>query len=102
MNKISCRLQYIDRARFMLSSFSNLVNNVAERIHRIHNKKYEKCGTKYKYCGQFLEYSNIKDDLIEYKIYVQTKIIKNFDENLIFCETYKFCNHDNNTFISFL
>ena len=51
MNKISCRLQYIDRARFMLSSFSNLVNNVAERIHRIHNKKYEKCGTKYKYCG---------------------------------------------------
>ena len=32
---ISRRLQFIDCARFMGSSLSNLVNNIAERIHKI-------------------------------------------------------------------
>ena len=32
----------------------------------------------------------------------EQKLSKNFDENLIFCETYRFCNHDINKFISFL
>ena len=32
---ISRRLQFIDSARFMGSSLSNLVNNIAERIHKI-------------------------------------------------------------------
>ena len=66
-------LQLIDRARFMASSPSNLVNNLSEGIHRIkckfrHNDK--KCETrkiKYKYCDYFLEYMNFKDDVIEYK-----------------------------------
>ena len=29
------RLQFIERARFMAGSLSNLVNNLAERIHKI-------------------------------------------------------------------
>ena len=33
-----------------------------------HNdKKCETCGIKYKYCNGFLEYINVKDNLIEYK-----------------------------------
>ena len=48
--KISYILQFIDSARFMESSLSNLVNNLSERIHTIkckfvHNdKKYEAFG----------------------------------------------------------
>ena len=57
----------------MASSLSNLVKNRAEGIHKI---KYEyqqddkNCETfriKYKYCDCFFEYTNFKDDLIEYK-----------------------------------
>ena len=56
------RLQFIDSTRFMVSSLSNLVNIIAERIHKIKckygnsNKKYETCGIKYKDCWYFLEY----------------------------------------------
>ena len=54
----------------MESSLSNVVNNLAEEIHKIkckfeHNdKKYENCGIKYKDCDCFLEYRHFKDDLI--------------------------------------
>ena len=57
----------------MASSFSNLVNNISEGIHRINckfghdDKKSEKCGIKYKYCDCFLQYTDFKDDLIECK-----------------------------------
>ena len=57
----------------MASSLSNLVNNLSEGIHRIKckfghdHKNCQTCGTKYKYCDCFLEYTNFKDDLIEYK-----------------------------------
>ena len=57
----------------MASSFSNLVNNLSEGIHRIKckfglsDKKYEACEIKCKYCDCFLEYINFKDDLMEYK-----------------------------------
>ena len=66
-------LQFIDSARFMDCSLSNLVSNVSEGIHRIkckfrcYDKKYETCGIKYKYYDCFLEYINLKDDLIEHK-----------------------------------
>ena len=57
----------------MASSLSNLVINHAEGINKIqcknghHNKKCKTCGTKYKDCECFLEYTNFKDDLIEHK-----------------------------------
>ena len=31
------------------------------------DEKCETCGIKYKHCDCFLEYTNFKDDLIEYK-----------------------------------
>ena len=66
-------MQFIDSARFMGSSLSNLVNNLSEGLHRIQcklghdNKKCETCGIKYKYCDCFLEYTDVKDYLIEHK-----------------------------------
>ena len=54
-------LQFIDSAKFMESSLSNIVNNFSEGIHRIKckfghdDKKCEICGIKYKYCDCFLE-----------------------------------------------
>ena len=50
-------LKLIDSARVMTTSLSNLVDNLAERIHKI------KC----KYCGCFLEYESAKQNLIKYK-----------------------------------
>ena len=71
--KICHMLQFISSARFMASSLSNLVNNPSEGVRRIRckfghdDKKCEICGIKHKYCNCFLEYTNFKDDLIEYK-----------------------------------
>ena len=47
------------------------------------DKKYETCGNTYEVCNCFLEYTNFKDDLIEYKyFYVVTRIIsKSLTEN---------------------
>ena len=47
--------------------------SIEKGLHRIkcklghEDKKYETCGIKYRYCNCFLEYTNFKDDLIEYK-----------------------------------
>ena len=57
----------------MASSLSNLVNNFSGGIHKIKckyghdDKKCETLRIKYKYWDCFLEYTNFKDDLIEYK-----------------------------------
>ena len=57
----------------MASSLSNLVTNLAEGIHKIKwgyghdDKKCETCRIKYKDCDYLLEYTNFKNDLIEYK-----------------------------------
>ena len=57
----------------MASSLLNLVNNLSEGLHGIKcklehdGKKCKTCGIKYKYCNCFLEYTNFKDGLIEYK-----------------------------------
>ena len=67
----------------MASSLSNLVNNFSERIHRIECKfghddeKCETCGINYKHCDCLPEYTNFKDDLIEYKCYqnLSTKVL---------------------------
>ena len=72
-NNISYILQFIDSAKFMASSLSNLVNNLSEGIHRIKckyehdDKKCETCVIKYKHCDYLIEYINFKGDLIECK-----------------------------------
>ena len=53
---ISYKIKFTDSARFMASSLSNLVDNIAEGIHKI------KC----KDCDCFLKYENGKDNLIKY------------------------------------
>ena len=71
--KMEKKLQFIDSAKFIASSLSNLVNNFSERSHRIkfkfghENKKCKTWRFKYKYCNCFREYTNFKDNLIEYK-----------------------------------
>ena len=66
---ISYILHFIDRARFMASSLSNLDNNLSEGLHRVkckfeHNdEKCETCGIKYKYYDCFLENTSFKDVL---------------------------------------
>ena len=68
-------------------------------------KKRETCGIKYKYCDCFLEYTNFKDDLIEYKcLCCNRNYQKNFDKKLTerFLNIYKFSNHYNNKFNSLL
>ena len=58
---ISYILQFIDSARFVASSLSNLVNNLSEGIRKIKckyrqdDKKCETCRIKYKNCECFLE-----------------------------------------------
>ena len=95
----------------MGSSLSNLVNNLSEGIHRIKckqrhdDKKCETCGIKYKYCDCFGKYTNLKDNLIEYKCLCCHKNYQyKFGEKLNerFFSKYKFSNHDNNKFILLL
>ena len=54
---ISYKIKFIDSARFMATSLSDLVHNVTEGIHKIKYKDYD--------C--FLEYESVKDNLIKYK-----------------------------------
>ena len=57
-------------ARFMTSSLSILVHDLAEWIHKIkckygyNDKKCKTCEVKYKDCNCFFEYRNFQDDLI--------------------------------------
>ena len=104
-------LPFIDSARFMASSLSNLVNNFSEGIHRIKckckhdDKKCETCRIKYKYCNCFLEYINFKVNLIEYKcLRCNKKYQHKFDKKLKerFFNTYKCSNHNNTYFVSLL
>ena len=95
----------------MASLLSNFVNNLSEGIHKIkckYGNNYKKCktfGIRYKHCNFFLENTNFKDDLLEYKCLCCNKNYQqNFDEKLkkLFFNTYKVFNHDNNKFISLL
>ena len=94
----------------MASSLSNLANNLSEGIQRIkckfrHDVKNVKRGCNYKYSDCFLEYTNFKDDLIEYKCLrcnknYQRKSDKKLKEQ--FFNTCKFSNPDKNKFILLL
>ena len=54
---ISYKVKFIDSAKFMVSSLSNLVDNFPEGIRKVKSKD--------SYC--FLEYENVNDSLINYK-----------------------------------
>ena len=64
---ISYKIKFIDSARFMMSSLSNLVDNLAEGIHK----------TKCKGCASFLEHKCINDNLINYNcLFFNQKLLK--------------------------
>ena len=93
---ISYRLQFINSARIMANSLSNLANNLVEGIHK---NKYTNCNTS---C---LEYENAKGELIEYKCLCCNKNYqKKFDESVKkrFTNRYKFADQDINKFILLL
>ena len=54
---ISYKMKFVDTARFMATSLSNLVDNLTEGIHKV------KC----KDCDYLLEYESVKDNLIKCK-----------------------------------
>ena len=54
---ISDKIKCIDSIIFMASSLSNLVDNLAEGIHKVKCKDFD----------YFLEYESVKDNLIKYK-----------------------------------
>ena len=88
-------MKFIDCARFMATSLSNLADNLTEGIHKI------KC----KDCDCFLEYESVKDNLIKYKCLSCNKDYSSkLDEELKnkFKNTSKLSNNDITKFISLL
>ena len=86
----------------MASSLSNLVCNLAEGKNRHSDKKCKTFGIKSKECDSYLEYTNVKDDLIVCKcLSCNRDYQKKFDENLRkkFADTIKFSNRAVNKFI---
>ena len=84
------RLKFINRRRFMTSLLSNIVTNLAERIHKIRFKyrhiwckKYETCRIRYKDCEYCIEYTRVLDDLRKCKsLRCNKNYKKKFNENL--------------------
>ena len=64
---MSYKIKFIDSERFMANSLSNLVDNLTDRMQKI----------KYKDCDCFLEYENIKHDLIKFKCLSCNKVYSN-------------------------
>ena len=92
---ISYKTKYIDSARFMATSLSNLVDYLTEGIYNI------KC----KDCDCFLENEIVKDNLIKYKCLSCNKVYSNkIDEELKkqFRNTLKFSNDGINKFVLLL
>ena len=92
---ISYKIKFIDNARFMASSLSNVVDNLAEGIDKI------KCGD----CDCFLEYESVKDNLIIYKCLSCNKNYPNKTDQELkkrFKNTFKFSDNNINKFILLL
>ena len=92
---ISYKIKFIDSARFIASSLSNLVENLMEGIHKI----------KFKVCGCFLEYKHAKANFIIYKClscnkFYSKKLSNELNNKLN--NTFKFSNNDINKFILLL
>ena len=91
----SYKIKFIDSARFMATSLSNLVDNFAKGIHKIKCKDFD--------C--FLEYELVKDNMIKYKCLSCNKDYSNkLDEKLKkrFKYAFKFSDNDINKFILLL
>ena len=73
----------------MSSSLSNLVDNLAEGIHKI------KC----KDCDCFLEYESVKDNLIKYNCLSCNKDYSNKLDEILRKRFKRFFNNDINKFI---
>ena len=94
----------------MVSSLSNLVNNLAARIHKFKfkyghdNEKCETCGIKYKDCECCFEYTRVKNGFKGYKVCVVKRVMKKKLMKIFkkFFNTFKFSNHDINNFILLL
>ena len=89
---ISYKIKFIDSARFMATSLSNLADNLTEQIHK----------TKCKDCDCFLEYDSVKNNLIQYKCLscnkdYSNKIYEGLKNRLK--NTVKFSNNDINIFL---
>ena len=92
---ISYKIKFIDSARFMESSLSNLVDNLTARIQKI------KC----KDCGCFLEYKRVQGNLqIHKSLFCNKCYLKKLNGGLKkkFKNTFKFSNNDVNEFILLL
>ena len=92
---ISYKIKFIDSARFMASSLSSLIDNLAKGIYKI------KC----KDCDCFLEYESVKDNFIKYKCLSCNRNYSNkIDKELKkrFKNTFKFSDNDINKFILLL
>ena len=88
---ISRKVKLIDSGRFMASSLSNLVDNLADKNHKVKGNE----------CDCFLEYENVKDNLVKYKCLSCNKDYSNkVDEDLKkrFKNTFKFSYNDINKF----
>ena len=70
---ISCKIKFIDTARFMASSLSNPVYNLSEEIHKIMRKD----------CVSFREYKRVNGNVIIYnflfcnEFYSKKSLMKN-------------------------
>ena len=81
---------------------SSLSSFASEGIHKIKSndgysdKKYEICRIKYKNCDRFLEDTNFKDNLIEYKyLYCNKNYQQKFHEKLKE-QCFNTCKYSNN------
>ena len=63
---ISYKIKFINSVRFIATSLSNLVDNLAEGIHKV------KC----KDCDCFLEYESVRENLIDVNVNLAIKIIQ--------------------------
>ena len=92
---ISYKIKFTDNERFIANLLSNLVDNLAEGIHKI----------KWKDCDGFLEHESVKGHLrkYEYKSFNKDYLNK-LDKKLKkqFKSTFKFSDKDMNMFILLL
>ena len=95
LTKISYKIKFIDRCRFISISLSNLVSNLSEGLHN------DRCID----CKSCLDYLTTKDEQLIYWCFRYKKYYKrDFNKELIqrFANIYEFCNGDLNKFILLL